>query len=273
MSKNLLSKKPFIVTVMSTKGGVTKSTNVANIGAFCADHGIKTLMIDTDVQPTVSSYYHLKKASPYGIYELFNRQDLPVSELISETEYPYLDVLQSNDPNDRLTTELTNNPAGALLFKKLINKINNYDLIIIDTRGTRGITVDMTILASDLVLSPIKPELVSAREFMRGTLNLYKSLEIFTDYGLTLPPLKAVINCLDRTNDAKEVVDTLYELFAHSSNEHIELLKFEIPNRVAYREAASRSLPVHRHSTKEAENIRTLCALLFPQWETHFRQE
>ncbi|MDO9795006.1 AAA family ATPase, partial [Glaesserella parasuis] len=44
------SIKPFIVTVMF-KGGVTKSTNVANIGAFCADHGIKTLMIDTDVQP------------------------------------------------------------------------------------------------------------------------------------------------------------------------------------------------------------------------------
>lgn len=39
---------PFIVTVMSTKGGVTKSTNVANIGAFFADHNIKTLMIDTD---------------------------------------------------------------------------------------------------------------------------------------------------------------------------------------------------------------------------------
>ncbi|TRC47970.1 ParA family protein, partial [Mannheimia haemolytica] len=45
------SRKPFIVSVMSTKGGVTKSTNVANIGAFCADHGLKVLMIDTDTQP------------------------------------------------------------------------------------------------------------------------------------------------------------------------------------------------------------------------------
>ncbi|MDP0023171.1 AAA family ATPase, partial [Glaesserella parasuis] len=46
------------------KGGVTKSTNVANIGAFCADHGIKTLMIDTDVQPTLSSYYHIEDSAP-----------------------------------------------------------------------------------------------------------------------------------------------------------------------------------------------------------------
>ncbi|MDP8189100.1 ParA family protein [Pasteurella skyensis] len=268
-----IQHKPFIVTVMSTKGGVTKSTNVANIGAFCADHGIRTLMIDTDTQPTVSSYYHINTQSLFGIYELFNRSDLHYKELISKTEFHNLDIIQSNDPDDRLTTELKNNPAGALLFNKLIHKIDDYDLIIIDTRGTRGITVDMTVLASDLIISPIKPELVSAREFVRGTLNLYQSLEIFTDYGLTLPPLKAVINCLDRTKDAKEIVETLYEVFANTPNPHIELLNFTIPDRVAYREAASRALPVHRHSKKEAENISKLCTLLFPQWADKFKSQ
>ncbi|MDU8924284.1 ParA family protein [Pasteurellaceae bacterium LIM206] len=262
--------KPFIVTVMSTKGGVTKSTNVANIGAFCADHGIRTLMIDTDTQPTVSSYYHIDDQSSFGLYELFNRPDLHYSKLISKTEFPNLDIIQSNDPNDRLTTDLKNNPAGVLLFNKLIHQIDDYDLVIIDTRGTRGITVDMTVLACDLVISPIKPELVSAREFVRGTLNLYQSLEIFTEYGLTLPPLKAVINCLDHTKDAKEIVESLYGVFANTPNPHIELVGFTIPYRVAYREAASRSLPVHRHSKKEAENIRKLCTLLFPHWADKF---
>ena len=32
---------PFVATVLSTKCGVTKSTNAANISAFCADHGVK----------------------------------------------------------------------------------------------------------------------------------------------------------------------------------------------------------------------------------------
>ncbi len=262
--------KSFIVSVVSTKGGVTKSTNVANIGAFCADHGIRTLMIDTDTQPTVSSYFHIVEQSPYGIYELFNRPDLPVSALISKTEINHLDIIQSNDPGDRLTTELTNHPAGALLFKKYVRAIEGYDLIIIDTRGTRGITVDMTVLASDLVISPIKPEMVSAREFMRGTLGLYQSLEIFQDYGITLPPLKTVINCLDHTRDAKAIEATLHEVFAETDNPYIELIDFSIPDRVAYREAASRSLPVHRHSSREAEVIKTLCTILFPQWAERF---
>ncbi|MWQ40039.1 ParA family protein [Glaesserella parasuis] len=175
------SIKPFIVTVMF-KGGVTKSTNVVNIGAFCADHGIKTLMIDTDVQPTLSSYYHIEDSAPFGLYEFFTRPDLPLKEIISRTEFSNLDLIQSNDPLDKLSTDLTSTPGGILKYNQFVKKIDGYDLIIIDTRGTRDIMVDMAVLASDLILSPLRPELVSAREFMCGTLGIYKNLNIFTDY-------------------------------------------------------------------------------------------
>ncbi|WP_459981031.1 ParA family protein, partial [Mannheimia haemolytica] len=107
------SRKPFIVSVMSTKGGVTKSTNVANIGAFCADHGLKVLMIDTDTQPTLSSYYHLVQQAPYGLYEFVMRNDVAFQQLISYTEYENLHIIQSNDPLDRLTSDLSKNSAGA----------------------------------------------------------------------------------------------------------------------------------------------------------------
>ncbi|MFU2099513.1 ParA family protein, partial [Mannheimia haemolytica] len=131
------SRKPFIVSVMSTKGGVTKSTNVANIGAFCADHGLKVLMIDTDTQPTLSSYYHLVQQAPYGLYEFVMRNDVAFQQLISYTEYENLHIIQSNDPLDRLTSDLSKNSAGALFFRTRIQQLcqsTDYDLIIIDTR-------------------------------------------------------------------------------------------------------------------------------------------
>lgn len=84
------SKNTFIVTVMSTRGGVTKSTNVANIGAFCSDHGLKVLMIDTDTQPTLSSYYHIEHQTPY---DLVMRNDVAFEWLISKTEYPNLVIV------------------------------------------------------------------------------------------------------------------------------------------------------------------------------------
>lgn len=273
--QNQSSKKPFIVTVMSTKGGVAKSTNVANISAFCADHGLNVLMIDTDTQPTLSSYYHIEQQAPYGLYELVMRHDVGFEQLISHTEYPNLHIIKSNDPLDRLTSDLAKNSAGTLFFRTRIQKLcesTDYDLIVIDTRGTRGVTVDMAVLASNLVLSPIKPELVSAREFLRGTVSLYEDLSLFTQFGLTLPPLKAVINCLDKTKDAREVVELLYKIFGELNNANIDLLNIEIPNRVAYREAASQSKPVHRHSAEQADIIHELCSTLFPQWKVRFGQ-
>ncbi|KSB87096.1 partitioning protein A, partial [Salmonella enterica subsp. enterica serovar Newport str. S09097] len=52
----------------------------------------------------------------------------------------------------------------------------------------------MVLLASDLIISPVLPEMLSAREFLRGTLQMYRDLQPFTRYGIPLPPLKAVIN-------------------------------------------------------------------------------
>ena len=68
--ENSSRNSAFIVTIISTKGGVTKSTNVANIGTFYADCGLRTLMIDTDVQPTLSTYYTLDYIAPQGLFEL-----------------------------------------------------------------------------------------------------------------------------------------------------------------------------------------------------------
>ena len=48
------------VTVTSTTGGVGKTTLTANLGGLLADLGQKVLLVDADVQPTLSSYYPLE---------------------------------------------------------------------------------------------------------------------------------------------------------------------------------------------------------------------
>ncbi|AHN71197.1 hypothetical protein CF65_00665 [Aggregatibacter actinomycetemcomitans HK1651] len=78
MCINHTSKKPYIITIACTKGGSAKSTNAANIGAFCADHGLRTLLIDTDTQPTLSSYYSLAETAPGGIHEFLSLRDIAI---------------------------------------------------------------------------------------------------------------------------------------------------------------------------------------------------
>lgn len=44
-----------VISIISTKGGVGKTTTAANLGGLAADAGLRVLLLDLDVQPTLSS--------------------------------------------------------------------------------------------------------------------------------------------------------------------------------------------------------------------------
>ena len=54
------------ITLLSTKGGVGKTTVAANLAGFLADAGYRVLLVDADIQPTLSSYYAMRRAAPAG---------------------------------------------------------------------------------------------------------------------------------------------------------------------------------------------------------------
>lgn len=59
-----------VAAAVSTKGGPGKTTVGANLGAFCADAGVRTLLIDLDNQPSLPSFYNLSHDAPGGAYQL-----------------------------------------------------------------------------------------------------------------------------------------------------------------------------------------------------------
>lgn len=274
---NTTQNMPFVVIVLSTKGGVTKSTNAANISAFCADCGLRVLMVDTDVQPSLSSYYKTSYNAPGGIYEFIINRTIAPEAVISHTDIPNLDLIKSNDQSGKISLLLKDSDDGVIRFSHLLRQIKNYDLIVVDTRGTRDITLSMAVLASDLILSPVLPELLSTREFMRGTLSLYNDLITYTHYGFRLPPIKILANRVDNTNNAKDVISQLQELFEDEQFKTfltpLELLPITIPARVAYREANAYCAPIHRYAKSEYPTMQKLCSLLFPQWVNRFGEE
>src|SRR5476649_171947 len=274
-----------IAAVLSTKGGVAKTTITANLGGFLATNGLKVLMIDGDTrQPTLSSYYPLTSESKGGIYELIVNSDTCPANIISRTSHHNLDIIISNDPRGELGTLLQNAPDGVIRLRHLVRQIPGYDIILIDTVGARTITLEMVMLASDLVISPILPEMLSAREFLRGTLQVYQDLRPFTRYGIPMPPLKGVISKLDHTTDAREIHHTLLQVLEQKriGNELFaptEILNTPIFANVVYRRAASLGVPVHTLNKKQskcrttpsaAQTMRLLAAELFPQFKSLF---
>ncbi|ELQ15314.1 cobyrinic acid a,c-diamide synthase [Pseudomonas syringae] len=269
----------FVTSLVSTKGGVGKSTKAANLGGFCADSGLKVLLIDLDpVQPSLSSYYPIAQEASGGIFELIAQNLTDPERIISKTSIPNLSLILSNDPNNQLINLLLQAPDGRLRLAHLLKAFKNqFDLILIDTQGARSVMLEMVVLASDLALSPVPPNMLSAREFSRGTLQMLDGLRPYSRLGLPIPPIKVVVNGLDQTVDAREIHDAIRRTF--SGNAEIEVLKTTVPASVIFRQGSTAGMSAHRIEYKQPSNrrapsalkvIRDLAIEIFPQWTDRF---
>ena len=264
-----------VISVVSTKGGVGKTTIVANLGGLLADAGLRVLLLDLDSQPTLSSYYALSQKADVGAYEFIAFNLTTPAQFISKTVITGLDLILSNDDQGRLGSLLIHAPDGRLRLRNLLSILRpHYDLLLIDTQGARSVLLEVALLASDLALSPITPEMLAARELRRGTLKLLSELEPFSHLGISPPPLRLLLNQVNANRvDSRMIINGLRESFAKVTN--ISVLDTVVPDRVAYLNAASLGLPAHRIETRQSRERRSSSALetmqalaieLFPEW-------
>lgn len=174
-----------------------------------------------------------------------------------------------------MNTLLLHAPDGGLRLRNLLDDFRpRYDLLLIDTQGARSVLLEMAILACDIALSPITPEMLAARELRRGTLRLFSELEPFRHLGITPPPLRLLLNQVNSIRvDTRMIIRGLHEAFAGAPN--ISVLDTAVPDREAYLNAASLGLPAYRIETRPSRERRSQSALesmqalaieLFPEW-------
>lgn len=232
------------ITITSTKGGVGKTTLTANLGGLLADAGNRVLLVDADIQPTLSSYYPLEFQAPNGLHRLVTGGLFDGT--ISRTAIPNLDIVVSDDPEGSLENWVLHTPDGRVRMKQALKNLSDYDVVLIDTQGAVGPLQDVGVLAADLLISPIPPEILSAREFARGTLAMLDRLEPMKYLGAPVGHLYGLIYRMDHTVDARRVADGLRKATFAESHGAISILDTVIPATVAYREAATGQVPVHR---------------------------
>jgi chromosome partitioning related protein ParA len=251
-----------VISIISTKGGVGKTTLSANLAGYLSSINKKILMIDADPQPSLSSYFKLIKQADFGLTEvLFNPST--INHCISQTNYG--DLIYSNDPDNQLQSWLVGKGDGRFRLSIALKHLKKqYDYVFIDTQGARGNLQDTSVLAADRLISPILPESPTVRELERGTLSMLNELQSYKDMGINVPDLLGIVYKLDRTKDAQKFVTYL----KRTNNDKYQMLKTQIPQSVVFKEAASQQVPVtkfldfnkeqQRKAQKSADAIKDL---------------
>ena len=244
-----------IITMISTKGGVTKTTLTANVGAYLADNGSKVLMVDADIQPGLSSHYSLSPRAKNGLTHLITNGDIDnVISTVDLDGIENLDLIYSDDPDGDLQSFVFNSADGSTRLRYALDKLRDqYDYILIDTQGAAGKIAGAlktaAIFAADLLISPIPVDAPSAREFSRGTTRIVrKAREKAAAKGIKVGDLYGLISRMDRSKDAQIMLLAIKQHFA--AFEDVKLFETIVPSKVAYRAAATQGTPVHIHDNR-----------------------
>jgi chromosome partitioning related protein ParA len=236
-----------VISLVSTKGGVGKTTIAANLAGLTADLGLRTLLIDGDVQPSLSKYYSLETTAKTGMAEVISSGGLITPAEISKTDINNLDIILSN-MTDATQNWLKQREDRLILLKRAVRQPivrDNYDIVIIDTQGATGELQRTAAMAADLMISPIKPDLMNYSEFLSGTMEMMAQLNAMSDLSAELRSgvLCLLINSMDRTRNSLGVAQAVRNEFRQHPN--VRLLDTVVPASTVYPSARSLNTPVH----------------------------
>jgi chromosome partitioning related protein ParA len=236
-----------VISLVSTKGGGGKTTVAANLAGLTSSLGLRTLLIDADVQDSLSEYYMLAETASTGMVDVITSGGVIRPSDISKTQMPHLDIIVSN-MTEAIQPWLTQRVDRHVLLKRAVRQPvvrDNYDIVIIDTQGAKGELQKTAAMAADIMVSPVKPDVMNYREFVSGTLEMMEQLNAMADLSADLRSgvLCLLINCMDRTRNSIGVAQAIRNDFRQHPN--VRLLDTVVPASTVYPTSCSMKCPVH----------------------------
>lgn len=163
---------PGVLTVVSQKGGVGKTTTAVNIAASFARRGIKTLLVDVDPQGAVRHALGLRDVHPAGLAD-FLIGGQPLGDVVQPSGQPWLRVLTAGTVADRgdHADYLAAVSSPGRLADLTTRAVDRGHVVVIDTPPGLGPVTRAVLAVSDLVVVPMQCEplaLQTSGQLLRG---------------------------------------------------------------------------------------------------------
>jgi len=196
------------ISMVNNKGGVAKTSSVANIGACLSYMGNKVLLVDTDPQANLTQhfgYYDNIKSNLYDAYNAVISKEKDISPpLIKHNENLFI-IPASGSLKDMEKLLVTQN-ANQTVLRKVLKPVQElFDFGIIDCPPSLGLLTDNAMAAADFVLMPVEAGIFS----LNGIKSIVQHLnDLKTDLDLNYEILGVFMTKYDQRLGISEAVKT-----------------------------------------------------------------
>lgn len=211
-----------IISIISLKGGVAKTTTSVNMAYILCKMGYKVLLIDNDKQGNASKTFGLYNPEDKNtVARIMLERGLDVREIINKTQYSdtgagTLDIITANMEllEANMRTIVDTGRQQQTRFKKALEQVNSqYDFCVIDNAPDINMSIINALVVTNDIIIPIMIDQYS-----------FDGLEILTeqieqvkeDFNPTLTLTGCIITQYKKSDvqqQGAEILDSGYPIF------------------------------------------------------------